>query len=203
MTQFQRFRALAFIAAVGLVAVGGAELATALTIQVGDTFDGNDCSGEFGQGLESCEIPADIDPDESPIIVKFNFDDGILDLIEVNSIFPTIDGNEFDFDLGDALGTFGTWTYTPAAGDPGITFWAAKGGDGFNLFTDDSGLTVTTGTWFTPLTGGGDPASLSHLSFYDTEGGPPSEVPSPLTLVLVGAALLGIAAAGRLKALVG
>ena len=85
-------------------------------------------------------------------------------MIEINSgLFPSIDGSEFVLSFADAVGTSGTWTYTPGAGDPGITFWVAKGGAFFNLFTDDSGAAVTTGTWVTPLTVSTEPdGSLAH-----------------------------------------
>ena len=46
---------------------------------------GNDCSGVFGQGFEDCKIPANIDPNESPIIIKFNFNEDVPGEIEINS----------------------------------------------------------------------------------------------------------------------
>lgn len=33
-------------------------------------IDGNDCSGRFGQGFDR-KIPAQYDPNESPVIIKF------------------------------------------------------------------------------------------------------------------------------------
>ena len=162
------------------------------------SFNGNDCSGRFGQGFANCSIPANIDPDQSPIIIKFNFDDGVPGAVEINSgLFPSIDGSEFALNF-DGGGSTGTWTYTPGAGDPGITFWVAKGGAFFNLFTDDSGAAVTTGTWVTPLTFvNGNPTDLSHIDFYDTTGVP--TVPEPGSLVLVGVGLLGGAWLARRK----
>ena len=190
-----RFSLLALLGAAALgFALVSPTPANALTIQVNDTFDGNDCAGVFGIPFANCKIPGNIDPDQSPIVIKFNFDDGTPGAVEINSgLFPSITGGEFSIVfLGD--GPTGTWTYTPGPDDPGITFWVAKGGPSFNLFTDDSGDPVTTGTWFTPLVGnnGGNPSALSHISFYDTEGGPPTETPEPGTLLLAGAALAAL-----------
>ena len=188
------------LAAVSLLALTTANSADAITTQVNGTFDGNDCSGVFGQGFGNCKIPANIDPDQSPIIIKFNFNDGVPGAVEINSgLFPSINGSEFILDFDDPEGKSGTWTYTPApgTGDPGVTFWVAKGGPNFNLFTDDSGLAVMTGTWFTPLNPGGNQAALSHIDFYDTSGGGPVQVPAPGTLVILGIGLAVLAVAGR------
>jgi PEP-CTERM motif len=151
----------------------------------------NDCSGEFGQGFENCKIPANFDPNESPIIIKFELNENGTFSTEINSVlFPSIDGNEFSFDF-TGEGATGTWTYTPGAGDPAINFFVAKGGPGFNLF-DTLGL---TDDWYTPDNRGGNPAGLSHLSFYDTGGG--GQVPEPTTLLLLGAGLFAAGFARR------
>ena len=110
---------------------------------------------------------------------------------EINSgLFPTIDGSEFSFDF-TGEGATGTWTYNPGAGDPGINFFVAKGGPGFNLFSNLGD--PLTDDWFTPDNPGGNPAGLSHLSFYDTDG---NGVPEPTTLLLLGA---GLFAAGFVR----
>ena len=109
------------------------------------TFGGNDCSGVFGQGFANCKIPATNDPNQTPIIIKFDFDN---ETIEINSaLFPTIDGSEFD--LGDNPGATGTWTYTPGAGDPLINFFVAKGGNFFNVFSNLGD--PNSDDWFTPI----------------------------------------------------
>ena len=159
------------------------------------TFEGNDCSGVFGQGFANCKIPANIDPNETPIIIKFDYNatSGTFST-EINSaLFPTIDGSEFDFDFTGS-GATGTWTYTPGAGDPGINFFVAKGGPNFNLFSNLGD--PLTDDWFTPLNPGGNPAGLSHLSFYDTNGG--GQVPEPTTLLLLGAGLFAAGFSRRL-----
>ena len=82
---------------------------------------------------------------------------------------------------------------TPGAGDPGINFFVAKGGPGFNLFSNLGD--PLTDDWFTPDNPGGNPAGLSHLSFYDTDGG--GQVPAPTTLLLLGAGLFAAGFARR------
>jgi hypothetical protein len=166
----------------GVVLALGTSGASAATLLA--TLDGNDCAGVFGQGFANCAIPSTYDPDESPVIAKFNFNDaGQVSSQELNTgLFPSVDGTEFSFD-GPAL----TWTYTPGPGDPVISFFVAKGGSAFNLFKADDEL---SDNWFTPTNpANGKPYGLSHLTFYDTDGG--GDVPEPMALTLVGLGLLG------------
>jgi hypothetical protein len=162
------------------------------------TISGNDCSGVFGQGFENCSAYG------SPIIIKFG-EDGSVD--EVNSIFPSIDGSEFDFNPNLSGGlTSGTFAYNPNdAGDPAIKYWVAKGGPAFNIFwwgnaDPFSAVAITPGdyySWFTPTNpASGQGYGLSHLGFYDTAnggGGDDTQVPEPASLILFG---LGTLAAG-------
>ena len=55
-----------------LVVVGFSAFSSMASADFIQTFEGNDCSGVFGQGFANCKIPANIDPNETPIIIKFN-----------------------------------------------------------------------------------------------------------------------------------
>jgi hypothetical protein len=189
--------AAALVAAFGLAAPASAvtlaDLGDPITTTVPDgqsvstgwvfagTFGGNDCAGAWRpKGLRDCEF------EDSPIIAKIDYnDDGSVKKTEVNT------GEFPGFDLGwitvnNSGGSSGTWEYDPGPDGPGITAFVAKGGNYFNLFyTVDfepffGGSAVN---WFTPKQCGGGPngsnspnfCGLSHLSFYDSEGGTPED----------------------------
>jgi PEP-CTERM motif len=175
-----------------LVVVGFSAFSSMASADFIQTFPGNDCAGTFGTPFANCKIPANIDPNESPIIIKFDVGPGGGLTFEINSaLFPTIDGSEFAF---TGTGTpSGTWTYTPGAGDPVINFFVAKGGPDFNLFSNLGD--PNSDSWFTPPNPGGQLPNLSHLSFYDEGGG--GQVPEPTTLLLLGAGLFAAGFARR------
>ena len=169
-----RFKRVAIAA--GLLSLAMAAPARADSILVA-TIAGSDCSGVFGQGFSNCRIPAIYDPEMTPVIIKFDAEGGVD---EINSsLFPTISGSEFSFTFSSS--TTGSWTYTPGAGDPLtlVSFFVAKAGDSFNLFSVNSN---GPNPWFT--TGAG----LSHLTFY--EGASDTVVPEPATWLLVGSGLM-------------
>jgi hypothetical protein len=179
-------------AAAVVLSVAGMASANAAFIEA---YEGNDCAGVFGKNFPNCTAPAAPDkgvPNDTPIIIKFNFnDEGSLEVVEKNPAFGTIDGSEFTFDFGDDDNTgTGTWTYTQGAGDPEITAFTAKGGNGFNYFSTMGDYTDVA--YLTPNNASGKPAGLSHLSFYDT-----GVVPEPGTLALLGLGLLGVGASRR------
>ena len=183
---------------------------------ISTTFTGNDCSGVFGTGFDSCAITVG-DTTLSPVIAKLNFDDfGNVATTETNSAFSTVDGTEFD--VTGAGSAAGTWSYTPDnVDDPDVRYWVAKGANAFNLFwqVDDAELlaggacdvadvfslaclsaaqVVESGDWNTSGLGKRNDPSISHITFYDT-----AVVPVPASVWLFGSGLLGLVGVARRK----
>lgn len=157
------------------------------------TFDGTDCSGVFGQGFANCKIPLAHDPEQSPVIIKFNFtDDKEIGNVEINTaLFPTIDGSEFSITNNGAKGS---WTYTRNDdADPFIEWFVSKYGNQFDLYGADD-TAIFSGSWSNQTKNG-----ISHLTFYDSAECDPAvdgcgpAVPEPGSLMLIGAGVLGYA----------
>jgi len=180
------------------------------------TLSENDCAGVFGIPFDTCAIPDAYDPNNSPVIAKFDNDTGVW---EINTaLFPGVE--EEDFRLVRNADGSGTWTYTPDNNgdldgdgqddfDPLVTFYVAKGGNNFNLFGNGTpvagpfpapqiygqvGPYPNTNTWFTPTNPqNGRPFGLSHVTFYDSAGGGgQQQVPEPTLMLLTALGLIGV-----------
>ncbi len=223
------------------ILVVGSMFNSAQATVVSRAFSGNDCSGYFsdGSGFDSCTIFVNSSGQQielSPVIIKF---DENLNVSEINDThYPAIDGTEFEFSNLSGNNGEGTWTYTPddlvpdgdpfdpLAHDPGIKYWVAKAGNGFELFWDvdesatlaggtcdvadiyvldclEEAQTVSSGDWITPLKNNGNPRALSHLTLYNTV--PPSlvnntgQAPEPGILLLYASAFIGFTSRKSLK----
>jgi len=187
-----------------VAAVLGLAAMQANSATVSRAFAGNDCSGYFGQGFESCTIFVNDEGETielSPVIAKFESDEGLV-LDDLNTaLYPSVDGSEFSFSNTSAGNDSGDWAYAPGVDDPGVRYWATKSGDGFLLTWEvadadleaggvcdvadvyvlgclDAALIQTSGSWAT------EGQELSHITFYDT-----AVIPVPAAFWLFGSAL--------------
>lgn len=155
------------------------------------TLSGNDCAGEFGQPFAACKIPERYDPNQSPVIAKYDYDENLW---EFNSaLFPDV--TAANFQINGMPTSSGNWVYTPGPTDPLITFYVVKGGNAFNLFSNDGD--PDSGDWFTPDECGPNGCGFSHITFYDTG----RKVSEPMTLALLAFGLFGASLLMRRRAL--
>lgn len=185
-------------------------------------------------GFESCRIFVENGNELaylSDIIIKFGGNDEDFD--NSHQISSNYDGQvqASDFDVTfNGTNTSGSWVYNDNQFKyPDIRFWTAKAGNDFKLFwqvdsteipancltgTNDFNLSyacmslaesVTTGSWTTPVNGGGQIAGLSHITFFgglcsekdmnlDSNCETTQQVPEPTSIALLALALLGITA---------
>lgn len=152
--------------------------------------DGNECGAG---GFENCTVT--VGSITTPTIIKFGagLTVGGSDFQINTTLFPSVTGNEFSFtDLGYKEGNeiiSGTFTYTPGDGDPLITAFAVKAGDGYTLYTN-GGAAISSFNWSTP-----DRKGVSHITFFDTA----APIPLPAGGVLLLTALAGLGLMRRRK----
>jgi hypothetical protein len=149
---------------------------------------GNDCAGALGN-------PPNCSYKDSPMIIKYDFTEGGAISEKTFGVFNSIDGDEFTFTIdlenGESSGT-GSWTYTPGIGDPAVTAFSVKGGNGYNVYT---GSGTFSNTWSAP-----DGKGVSHITFFDTDGSlQENPIPVPSTIGLMGIGLLGLGWLSRRK----
>lgn len=152
------------------------------------TFSGTECSGQGGfpncwAGQDGVVQGQPDDETASPAVYKINNGESWSDEIN-DTLFPTIDGSEFDLTIdGDIL----SFTYDQGEGDPFLHYFAVKQADGYVLFYDEIGITsgsVDLSELFPNNVG------WSHITWFDTGG---TAVPEPGTW---GMMLMGFGAAG-------
>jgi len=209
MTPLKTLSRLASLSALGLV-LGVVAAAPARADFISCTGTGYDISGKVSNAFD-CTIlgPLNGNQNDNPLPgfvngeAFFGISDWLFDGKWNSSDNGFVDSSSlFDFTGG---GVSGGYTYVGGAGIADIMFVFKDGAD-----TNLVGylLTAGNGTYSTPFTnlpfplsGNSAQKNVSHISVYYREGGtPPSQIPEPGVLMLVGAGLLGLGLARRRKA---
>jgi hypothetical protein len=152
------------------------------------SFSGTDCGGAGGfpncwatqTGVQQGPV---LDPLGSPAVYKLNSDGSEA----FSTLFPTIDGNEFDITYNAGTNAL-SFTYNQGTGDPLLHYFMIKQANSYHLWYDAGSITsgsIALSPLFPRNPG------FSHITFFDTGGGP--AVPEPATWAMM---LFGFGAAG-------
>jgi len=215
MTVLKNLLLAGVVAAGSVFALAGAGNAAPITTIKFFADQGTECNpGAFSGCTADINgvYPAGTGPDgASPTVYKLNRGSDDNPETEEFGGFASIDGTEFDIDLGEDSVTF---TYNPDADDPVINFAVIKTGAGgrtgaagffliYNLEGSDL-VPFEDGTAYTfdkdfllanALNAPANTGGFSHISFFDTEND--NRVPAPAALSLLGLGLLGLGAVAR------
>jgi hypothetical protein len=179
-------RKLLLLAALSVGAMGVPAAAQVLT-QVSGPTTGNVCTG--AGGINNCIATqsgvvqgATTDPLASALIARITAGEGETPATDVSSLFPTIDGSEFDWSIANNILTF---TYDPAADDPAIHYLGLSQANTYFLFYDAAAITSATFNLSDYFQNPG----LSHIDVFDRT----TAVPEPGTWAMM---ILGFGAAG-------
>jgi hypothetical protein len=151
-------------------------------------FSGNDCDGGAFANCKATTTGVGQLDTGSPVIYKFG-----SDASTESGSFGAIDGSEFSVSFNGTTHVL-SWTYAPGAGDPEIHYFDIKQANSYHLYYD----LVNPITSFTLDLDDIGYNGFSHVTWFDTGSTPPGGgIPEPMTLGLLGAALMGLGMAAH------